>query len=90
MEIYCVTQATEDGYDEYEIGRFRADLTQAACPVEVWDGVHWDTTPIQVADGRHRAHELAELWLRWMGLDGECYSLERPFTVEEVSDDDEA
>lgn len=81
MSVYEVTQQTEDGYDTYEVCLFRADLSQASCPVEIHDGRRFDATPFQVADGRHDAEQIATLLMEWMGLDGEAYSSERPFSV---------
>lgn len=85
MADYVVTQETEDGYDTYDICTFRADLSQASCPVEIHNGKGWDATPFQVADGIHEEREIARLLMRWMGLDGECYSLKRPYRVREVT-----
>lgn len=81
MTVYEVTQQTEDGYDNYDICLFRADLSQAACPVEMHDGRRWSATPFQVADGRHSEREIALLLMAWIGMDGEAYDSEREFEV---------
>lgn len=78
---FTVTQETEDGYDTYDICVFNADLLQAACPVTIRNGDAWESTPFQVADGRHCEDEIARMLMVWMGLDGECYSTSRPFRV---------
>ena len=84
MAKYEITQATEDGYDDYVVFNFRCDLAQAACPVEIDFGSEWDATPFQVADGQHDAKQVAELLMKWQ--EGDWYSMSRPFTVKEVSD----
>jgi hypothetical protein len=89
MTAYAVTQQTEDGYDTYDVLTFRADLAQAASPVEIQGDSGWESTPFQVADCRHSQREAARLLMEWIGLDGECYSTERPFDVKEVSDGDQ-
>lgn len=85
MDIYEVTQETEDGYEQYEVCKFRADLSQAACPVEIaFDGV-WDATPFQVADGRHDEKQIAGLLMSW--LEGDWYSKDRPVKVRDITDE---
>jgi hypothetical protein len=82
MAEYEVTQAAEDGYDNYVVFNYRADLAQAASPVEIDMGGEWDATPIQVADGKHDEKEIAHLLMSWVG--GDWYSMDRPITVKEI------
>ena len=84
MNVYEITQRTEDGYEDYPVLTFRANMGQATSPVEVDYGGEWDATPFQVADGRHDTSRIAELLMAWM--EGDWYSKERPVTVKEVSD----
>lgn len=81
MTVYEVTQQTEDGYDTYEVCLFRADLSQASCPVEIHNGRGWDATPVQVADGQHSLGRIALLLMAWLGSDGDAYDSKRPFDV---------
>ena len=85
MAEYEITQQTEDGYDTYVVCNFRADMTQASCSVEVDFGSAWDTTPFQVADGRHDTKQIAALLMAWM--EGDWYSKTRPVTVKEIVND---
>ena len=82
MAEYEVTQATEDGYDNYVVFNYRADLAQASSPVEIDYGGEWNATPFQTADGRHDPKLTAELLMAW--LEGDWYSKYRDFTVKEV------
>lgn len=85
MDIYEVTQETEDGYERYEVCQFRADLSQAACPVEIACCGGWDGTPFQVADGRHDEKQIAGLLMAWMA--GDWYSNDRPVRVRDITDE---
>ena len=84
MSVYEIHQRTEDGYEDYPVLTFRADMAQSTSPVEVDYGGEWDATPFQVADGRHDTSRIAELLMAWM--EGDWYSKERPVTVKEVGD----
>lgn len=78
---YSITQETEDGYDNYEVFTFRADLDQKSTWVEVKLGDQWDASPHMVTDGQDTPERLAPLLMEWVA--GDWYDLHRPIRIKE-------